>query len=364
MLKYDVECEKLAKALRRDRAPLPGPLSSFQRQAARRVAAHYGLAVEATPEDGGLALCRTGATRVPASRLQDVPGPPRSAAEDDAALGLGLAAGGAGPEAGPPRVVGVMRRSPSASGASDARAPAAPAAMSVEEREAAYERARERILGAPIADAPAADDAAQQPAAAPPQRESAAQPAASAPAEWEREAAAPPAAERDAAAPGAATPAPSSASAQRRAVMRDREKDLADPDFARPAPPMMPYGGGMVGGPAGPGPYGFGAAPYGDMGAPYGYGGGMGMGGGPDFPPLGAAAGNGGGRWSGGGGYGGGGGGYWPPLGAGGPAQGPAQGRYGYAGGAAPRGAPGAYGGYGAPAGRGGAPAGHERNGW
>jgi hypothetical protein len=44
-------------------------------------------------------------------------------------------------------------------------------------------------------------------------------------------------AERDAAAPGAATPAPSSASAQRRAVMRDREKDLADPDFARPAPP-------------------------------------------------------------------------------------------------------------------------------
>ena len=152
-----MECEKLARALRRDRAPLPGPLSSFQRTAARRVAAHYGLAVEATPEDGGLALCRTGATRVPATRLQDVAGPARPSADDDAALGLGLAAGGAGPEAGPPRVVGVMRRSPSASGASDARAPAAPAAMSVEEREAAYERARERILGAATAEPPAGD---------------------------------------------------------------------------------------------------------------------------------------------------------------------------------------------------------------
>lgn len=143
-----MECERLARAPRRERFCLAGPLSAFQRSAVRKVSQHYGLAAEAQPEDGGVALCCTGLTRVPSSRLADVAGPAR-APEDDQPAGLALASAAA--DGAPPRVVGVMRRSPSASGGADARAPSTAAVLSVEEREAAYERARQRILGADAA---------------------------------------------------------------------------------------------------------------------------------------------------------------------------------------------------------------------
>lgn len=344
VLKLDVDCEKLALNLQRERMPLQGPFTAFLHKALRKVAAHYGLAVEAAPELGGMVLCRTGATRIPATRLQDLPGP-RPSDEEGPHAGLGLTAAGPA-DAGAPRVVGVMRRSPSASGASDARAPAAPAGMSVEEREAAYERARERILGAATADAPAPDDGSVQQAVPVPQREDAVHQAAEA-AAAERDAAAD--ARRAApAASGAAPPGGGGSSAQRRAVMRDREKDLADPDFARRAPPLQ-YGasGGQMGGAMGPGAYGFGQAPYGE--APYGYAAQQSG----DYPPLGTA---GRGGWSGGGG----GGGYWPPLGGGGAAQGPYA---AYAGVGRGQGAPV----YGAYQGRGGgqqAYQGQDRGGW
>lgn len=352
MLKLDVDCEKLARNLHRDRQSLPGPFTAFLHKALRKVAAHYGLAVEAGPDAGAVSLCRTGATRIPATRLQDLPGPRPSSDEEGPHAGLGLAAAGPA-DAGAPRVVGVMRRSPSASGASDARAPAAPVGMSVEEREAAYERARERILGAATADAPAPDDGNTQQAAPAPQREAAAQQAAET-AAAERDAAAD---ARRAAPAASGAPPQGGSSAQRRAVMRDREKDLADPDFARRAPPQH-YGGGPMGGPMGPGAYGFGQAPYGE--APYGYA--QQQGG--DYPPLGAAGGGTGrGGWSGGGGGGygggggGGGGGYWPPLGGGGAAQGPYA---AYAGAGRGQGAPV----YGAYQGRGGGQQGQDRGGW
>ena len=252
----------------------------------RKVAKHYLLLCDPTPDDG-VCLTKTEKSRPPPSRLQDVPvladtDSGRASASDNAPAS----------DAAPPRVVmGVMRRNASSSsslggaggGAGAGQAPP----KTVEEREAEYERARERILGR-SSDTEAASSGNGAPA-------DAGQPG---PIRGgvDAGAAAPTAPELpvDGGASGAVSygeqqQAPSRRGGGAKALLRDREKDLVDPDFVRAVPTQLgtayvPLGQGM--------PPGMGVPPWhpGAMGGMYLPAG--------DFPPL-----PGGPRWGGQPGY-------------------------------------------------------------
>lgn len=244
MLRLDVECERLL-LLRNSRLEVGGkftannvcfralqplvprvsPVHSLQRRLAHLVAAHYGLSGETAQGGEFFVLLRTPAARIPPARLSDV--------ADDSA----------GPGGGSGRLVGLMRRGASGSTLGGPNS-AGQQQRSVEEREAEYERARQRILG--VASAAEAQPAPQLATANEPLMQ--AQPSEQQP---------PQALERRAAAPsmgGGAEPALSSgeaSSSQRpragRALLRSpsqRAADMMDPDFVRPPSGAFLYAGG------------------------------------------------------------------------------------------------------------------------
>ena len=173
------------------------------------------MGCEATAGEG-VCLFKTPAGRGPPSRLQDVPLASASDAGDPG-----------GSQQQPARVVGVMRRTGSGGaqasglGLGGSAQPQPP--KSVEEREAEYERARERILGS--SDGAAGVAPAQRAGEAPPATGGAA--GASAAPQEDASAPQPQQAQQQ---PGARQGVGGGAP---RALWRDREKDLADPDFRR-----------------------------------------------------------------------------------------------------------------------------------
>lgn len=189
---------------------------------ARKVAKHYQLLCDSTLEDG-ICLTKTERSRPPLSRLQDVP--VVSDSDRAASASAEAAAQAPGGVAEPPRVVkGVMRRNASSSnslgGAGMAGGAGQAPQKTVEEREAEYERARERILGR-TSDADAAPDAAASASTAG---------VVDAPS-FANSAPAVPLNEAGAQGPDAGGQRTRTSGA--RALLRDREKDLADPDFVR-----------------------------------------------------------------------------------------------------------------------------------
>jgi len=241
-----------------------------QRVLARKVAAHYGMRCEPTADEG-VCLSKGQACRGPPSRLQDVPvTEPANAAQSAPVAPSGALA----------RVQRVMRRSASGGGGGGlggggsgepSSQPSTPKSM--EEREAEYERVRERILGSSAALA----EAAAQPGVC---REGSggeqSAPAEGAPSDCAAAAAlrsepsgvAAPAQPPPPAAPAAAALHTMTAQQQaqaRRATLRDRAADAADPDFQRGGAARGMHAGHAVY--AQPQPYagyeGYEAAPYG-----------------------------------------------------------------------------------------------------
>ena len=317
-LRFDAECERLILAPKLPQLTLPGPLGNYhvrlprrrppvqagcgarlprvlrltppvplclaQRMLVRKVAKHYLLLCDPTPDDG-VCLTKTEKSRPPPSRLQDVP------VLSDTDTGRGSTADCGPPsDSGPPRVVmGVMRRNASSSsslggaGGGGGQGQAPP--KTVEEREAEYERARERILGRSSDTEPSGGGAPE--AGQPGQSRAGLEAWAAAPA--------PDQLPGDGG-PGGPAPGEQQAAPRRgggaKALLRDREKDLVDPDFVRAVPtqlgtayvplgPGLPPGMGVQWHPGGmplmvPGPGGL-YLPAGDFpplpGGPRGWGG-------------------------------------------------------------------------------------------
>jgi hypothetical protein len=217
----------------------------------RKVAKHYLLLCDPTPDDG-VCLTKTDKSRPPPSRLQDVP------VLSDSDPGRGNACDNApASDNAPPRVVmGVMRRNASSSsslgGAGGGSGAGQAPAKTVEEREAEYERARERILGRS-----SDTEAASSGGCAPADEAGLSATACRGEGRLEPGAAAAHAPELpvDGGASGTAVSygdpqAPSRRGGGAKALLRDREKDLVDPDFVRAVPTQLgtayvPLGQGM-----------------------------------------------------------------------------------------------------------------------
>ncbi|KAK2079719.1 hypothetical protein QBZ16_002114 [Prototheca wickerhamii] len=210
-----------------------GEMSSYQRLLAHRVAQHWGLdtsIIQQGPDQGRILATRTPRTGPPRLKLVDVPislaeltsWPTQQRYYQSGPQGMG------GPT---PRVLVRRRpdRGPLRRGGPSDLIPSGHKLhfSSNEDRELVYARARARIFANSLA--------AQQGAAA--GEEAAGQalhgaaPAAAPPAEVAEPAGAADAAPADAETPRAAAASPQNAAAVRKAQLRNKQEDLADPDF-------------------------------------------------------------------------------------------------------------------------------------
>lgn len=262
LLGLDAELRRFVTKSTRQSCALPANLSATQRDCAVAIAATCGLDTEEIAAANGgvkLSISKTPRTRCPAWRLADaVSGgapahtPARLVQRRDVGGGSsGNATGGATGETGGGRRAQSQR--------------------SIEEREAEYARARERLLGA---DSGGADTSAQgEPGVSVSAAVSAAAGAAAAAAlvplsarqATNRQPALQPAADDVGASGGKSSGKGGSRGAEganrdnssggggRKAIFRDREAELQDPEFRRRTPPAAAYGYGYAGGGGQPG---------------------------------------------------------------------------------------------------------------